>query len=51
MTYMASMENVIDIITEWSMSPHDYMKLGYLLLNKNKELGYIPQTRDISDYI
>lgn len=51
MTYMSSMENVIDIITEWSMSPHDYMKLAYLLLNKNKQLGFIPENRDISDYM
>lgn len=51
MSYMSSMESVIDIITEWSMSPHDYMKLAYLLLNKNKELGFIPESRDISDYM
>ena len=45
------MENVIDIITEWAETPEDYLRLGILLLNKNKELNYIPQDRAIGDYL
>ncbi len=47
----STMEYVIDILSEWSQTPHDLLKLSYLLLNKNKELAYVPQERVISDYI
>ncbi|TKG88242.1 hypothetical protein EYV94_27290 [Puteibacter caeruleilacunae] len=45
------MEAVIDVITDWSKTPHDFMRLAVLLLDKNKTLGYIPEERELSDYI
>ncbi|WP_303180607.1 hypothetical protein [uncultured Butyricimonas sp.] len=51
MSYMERMEDVIDILTQWSQTPNEYLKLAHLFLVKNKELGYIPEDREISDYI
>lgn len=51
MSYMDRMEDVIDILTQWSQTPNEYLKLAHLFLQKNKELGYIPEDREISDYI
>lgn len=45
------MEFVIDILSEWSHTPYDYLKLANLLLEKNKELKYIPESRSLSDYV
>lgn len=45
------MENIIDVFTEWSATPTDYLRLVYILLHKNKELGYVPQNRELNDYI
>lgn len=47
----SKMEFVIDILSEWSSTPYDYFRLATLLLNKNKELNYIPEDRQISDYV
>jgi hypothetical protein len=51
MSEIHKMESVIDILTEWSESPHDFFKLAVLLLNKNKELNYIPENREVADYL
>jgi hypothetical protein len=51
MSEMRKMESVIDILTEWSESPHDFFKLAVLLLNKNKELNYVPENREVADYL
>lgn len=45
------MENIIDVLTDWSVTPNEYLKLAYLLLQKNKELGYVPQEREWRDYV
>ena len=45
------MEHIIDVLSEWSETPHDYMKLSNILLAKNIELGYIPEERSIQDYL
>lgn len=45
------MENLIDVLTDWSETPNDYFRLANILLNKNKELEYIPSERNIQDYI
>ena len=45
------MENLIDVLSEWSETPTDYFKLANILLKKNKELGYIPEEREIKDYL
>lgn len=45
------MEHLIDVLTEWSETPTDYFKLSVILMNKCKELGYVPQERDIQDYL
>jgi hypothetical protein len=45
------MESVIDILAEWSKAPYDYLKLVMLLFDKNKALKYIPEDREIFDYL
>lgn len=45
------MEHIINVLTEWSETPTDYFKLAHILLNKCKELGYIPEDREIKDYL
>lgn len=47
----ADMENLIDVLSEWAETPTDYFRLAQILLRKNKELGYIPEDREIRDYI
>jgi len=46
-----NMESVIDIITEWAETPEDYLRLATLLLEKNKELNHIPESRTLGDYL
>lgn len=45
------MENLIDVLTDWSETPNDFFSLSNILLNKNKELNYIPEERTVKDYI
>jgi len=45
------MENLIEVLIDWSTTPNDYFRLSNILLNKNKELEYIPQERSLADYI
>ena len=45
------MENMIDVLSEWSETPTDYLKLATILLDKCKELGYVPQERRLNDYV
>lgn len=45
------MENMIDVLSEWSETPTDYFALATILLNKCKELEYIPQERQLNDYV
>lgn len=47
----SQMEYVIDILTEWSNTPHEFYKLALLLLSKNKSLGYCPEEREFSDFM
>lgn len=51
MSNTEDMENIISVLSEWSKTPTDYLKLAIILLNKCKELGYVPQERTLSDYI
>lgn len=44
------MENLIDILSEWSDTPTDFWGLAMKLLNKCKELKYIPEERTLMDY-
>lgn len=50
MATTTDMENIIDVLSEWSETPTDYFKLAHILLRKNKELKYIPEDRDLKDY-
>jgi len=45
------MVHLIDVLSEWSSTPEDPMKLVYILFDKNKELGYIPSERSLADYV
>ena len=45
------MEHIIDVLTEWAETPTDFLKLAHILLSKCKELGYIPEEREIKDYL
>lgn len=51
MSKTEDMENMISVLTEWSETPADFFKLALILLNKCKELGYIPHDRELSDYV
>lgn len=51
MSESTEMESVIDILTEWCDTPYDFFKLAVLLLNKNKELNYVPAERELCDYM
>lgn len=51
MSKTEDMENMISVLTEWSETPTDFFKLALILLNKCKELGYIPQDRELRDYV
>ncbi len=45
------MSNLVDVLVEWSETPYDYMRLAFILLQKNKELGYSPEERELKDYM
>ncbi|WP_047451796.1 hypothetical protein [Alistipes sp. ZOR0009] len=45
------MENMIDVLSEWSSTPNEFFRLGIILLEKNKKLGYISEERTLQDYI
>ncbi len=47
----SDMEHLIDVLSEWSETPQDFFRLAITLINKNKELGYIPSERNIQDYV
>ena len=47
----AEMENLIDVLSEWSETPTEFFRLAQLLLQKNKELGYIAEDKTIQDYL
>lgn len=47
----AEMENLIDVLSEWSETPTELFRLSQLLLQKNKELGYIAKDKTIQDYL
>ena len=51
MSTSEDMEHIIDVLSEWSETPTDYFKLSIILLNKCKELGYVPEEREIKDYL
>lgn len=51
MSKTEDMENMIDVLSEWSETPTDYLKLATILLDKCKELGYVPQERRLNDYV
>lgn len=51
MSKTEDMENMINVLTEWSETPTDFLKLALILLNKCKELGYIPHERELRDYV
>lgn len=45
------MNNLIDVLSEWSLNPDDIFSLMNILLTKNIELGYCPENRTIADFI
>lgn len=45
------MENLIDVLSQWSETPTDFFRLSQLLLQKNKELKYISEEKTIQDYL
>lgn len=47
----AEMENLIDVLSEWSETSTEFFRLAQLLLQKNKELGYIAEDKTIQDYL
>ncbi|WP_313384338.1 hypothetical protein [Chishuiella sp.] len=51
MSKSQTMENLSEIISEWSKTPDDYFKLINLFLEKNKSLGYIPEHRTPNEYL
>lgn len=51
MQNISTMEAIVDILDEWSRTSLNPMELANLLLVKNKELGFIPTEREISDYL
>lgn len=51
MATLDDMEIVIDIISDWSRTPYDYMRLANLFLEKNIELKYCPSNRVLADFI
>ncbi|UVD79321.1 hypothetical protein NWE55_14485 [Myroides albus] len=51
MSKTKDMEAMIDTLSLWSTTPHDFFKLATLLLEKNKELGYVPSERMLGDYV
>lgn len=51
MSKTVEMEAIIDVLTGWSVTPDDFFKLTTMLLDKNKELGFVPEERVFWDYI
>lgn len=51
MSKTEDMENMIDVLSEWSETPTDYLKLATILLDKCKMLGYVSQERVLNDYV
>ena len=51
MSETKDMQNMIEVLSEWSETPTDYFKLATILLDKCKELGYISQERALNDYV
>lgn len=51
MSNTEDMENMISVLSDWSETPTDYLRLAIILLDKCKELGYVPQERTLSDYM
>ena len=45
------MEELIDIFYKWSETPNDLFGLANILLERNKELKYIPEDRTLQDYV
>ena len=45
------MEELIDIFYKWSETPNDLFRLANILLERNKELKYIPKDRTLQDYV
>lgn len=45
------MEHLIDVLSEWSETPQDFFGLANILINKNKELGYISEDKTIPDFV
>ncbi|MGP1545388.1 MAG: hypothetical protein ACTTI1_03550 [Prevotella intermedia] len=45
------MENIIDVLAKWSETPNDFFRLANILIEKNKELKFIPEERTIKDYV
>lgn len=51
MQKISTMEAMVDILDAWSRTSLNPMELANLLLLKNKELGYISNEKEISDYL
>ena len=45
------MSNLVEVLTDWSSTPYDYLRLATILLEKNKDLGYSPVERELKDFI
>ena len=45
------MEELIGIFYQWSETPNDLFGLANILLERNKELKYIPEDRTLQDYV
>lgn len=45
------MEELIDILYKWSETPNELFGLANILLERNKELKYIPENRTLQDYV
>ena len=48
---LLDMENLIEVLSEWSETPQDFFRLAITLLDKNKKLGYISEDKTIQDYL
>ena len=47
----AKLNEVADIIMEWSYQPYDYLGLAQVILDKCKEKGISPEERTILDFV
>lgn len=50
MSKAKDMENLINVLSDWSDTPTDFFGLAMRLLDKCKELNYVPEERTIRDY-